>query len=337
MFIREWYATVPNAAEDTALPHLHSRPAAFAARLSAVLALAVLSAQGQGKQMEFKDFNPVPAAAPAEPGALLLYPDTPPGAVQESWLKFHDDYIVRNVTRPSLTPFLPAPGKATGAAVIIAPGGAFMSLSMSHEGWNIARRLADHGIAAFVLKYRLNETPADNKAYNDFAAARLGAAFRLAPTGNTPHLYEPRATADALAAIRMVRDNAAKWGVDPGRVGIMGFSAGAMTALRSVLAATPETEPAFLAYIYGPMAPVNVPPGAPPMFAAIAADDGLFFAQGIGIVESWRHAHTPVELHMYERGNHGFGGGWEGTTTTMMLDEFIAWMRMHGWLDHPHA
>ena len=71
------------------------------------------------------------------------------------------DLAVRNVTRPTITPVLPDPAKATGAAVVVAPGGAFMLLAMDHEGWAVAHALADRGIAAFVLKYRLNPTPAD--------------------------------------------------------------------------------------------------------------------------------------------------------------------------------
>lgn len=97
------------------------------------------------------------ADAPAEPGALPLYgTDTPGTPASENWARAGgSDYVVRNVTRPTLTPVLPDPAKAIGAAVIVAPGGAFMLLSMDREGWKVAHALADRGIAAFVLKYRL--------------------------------------------------------------------------------------------------------------------------------------------------------------------------------------
>ncbi len=277
--------------------------------------------------------NPRPVAAPAQPNAFPLYPHMLPGKVHESWAKFGDDYLVRNVTQPTLTPFLPAPGKATGAGMIVAPGGAFMMLSMSHEGWKVAQKLADSGIAAFVLKYRLNETPEDQKAFGEFAAARMGEALRLAPSGQHPDLKEPRATEDAIAALRYVRQNATKWNIDPQRVGMIGFSAGAMTTLDAVLQAAPADRPAFFGYIYGPMLPVTVPPNAPPMFAAIAMDDELFAAQGFGIIESWRKAKRPVELHVYERSNHGFGLGVPGTTSVLMIPEFIAWLNSRGLLE----
>ncbi|HWU01220.1 MAG TPA: alpha/beta hydrolase, partial [Novosphingobium sp.] len=105
----------------------------------------------------------VPAPAPADPAAIPLFgKDTPGSLASENWSKAGGvDYTVRNVTFPTLTPVLPAPGKATGAAVVVAPGGAFMLLAMDHEGWGVARALAARGIAAFVLKYRLLPTPRD--------------------------------------------------------------------------------------------------------------------------------------------------------------------------------
>jgi acetyl esterase/lipase len=273
---------------------------------------------------------PVAASAPPETGALPLYPDQAAGPAKEQWVRFGADLAVRNVTRPTLTPFLPEPGKATGAAVIVAPGGAFMLLSMEGEGWAVARALADRGTAAFVLKYRLNETPVDEKAFADYAGARMGEILRLVPEGRMPDIKEPRATEDALAALRMVRKNAQRWGVDPARVGMIGFSAGAMTALNAGLAPNAADRPAFIAPIYPPMLPVSVPADAPPMFAAIAMDDELFGKQGLGLIESWRRANRPVEFHAYERGGHGFGLGRPGTTTTLLLEEFITWLKARG-------
>jgi acetyl esterase/lipase len=80
------------------------------------------------------------------------------------------------------------------------------------------------------------------------------------------------------------------------------------------------------------MTTVTVPTDAPPMFAAIAMDDGLFRKQGFAIAEAWRNARRPVELHAYERGDHGFGIGRPGTTTTGLLPQFTGWLRMHGLL-----
>lgn len=284
-------------------------------------------------------FRALDLPTPPSPDAIPLYPagTLPRPAVTERWNRMvgeigpaHvDDRSVRNVTEPTITPVLPDPAKATGAAVIVAPGGAFQSLSIDSEGFAVARRLADRGIAAFVLKYRLNETPADNDAF----LARIGAIFAAAARDDAkPDVSEPRATADALQALKLVRAQAARWRVDPARVGMIGFSAGAMTAMQAVLTGAPEQRPAFFGYIYGPMLPVAVPADAPPMFAALALDDGLFGRQGFGVVEAWHKAKRPVELHAYEHGDHGFGTGRPGTTSVQVIPEFVAWMEANGWL-----
>jgi Esterase/lipase len=226
---------------------------------------------------------------------------------------------------------LPDPAKATGAAVIVLPGGGFMALSMDHEGYKVGRWLADRGIAAFVLKYRLIPTPPDDRAAMQFMAQRLAAAVRGTEPG--AKLEKPEVTDDALAALRLVRERAGGWGVDPAKVGMIGFSAGAMTALNVVRATPPGEGPAFFGYIYGPQDAVAVPAGAPPLFDAIAMDDPLFPTRGFGIVEAWRAAKRPVELHAYQKGYHGFGGlGRPGTSTTLLMEEFHSWLSMNRFL-----
>ncbi|WP_394442531.1 alpha/beta hydrolase (plasmid) [Sphingobium naphthae] len=274
---------------------------------------------------------PVRAQAPAEPNALPLYPDLKaPAGAMENWVRFGDELAVRNVTVPTLTPFLPDPAKATGAAVIVAPGGAFMLLAMEHEGWKVAKWLADHGVAAFVLKYRLNKTPADDQEAAAYMGQRMAASLRD-PT-SPPEITEPRATLDALAALKLVRDGADKWGIDPQRVGMIGFSAGAMTTLNAALEGKGADRPSFIGYVYGPMLARDVPGDAPPMFAALANDDSLFANPSYALVESWRRAKAPVEFHAYERGDHGFGTGKPGTTSTGLLPQFLSWMNMRGLL-----
>ena len=271
----------------------------------------------------------------AEPGAIPLYPQVRgkkgKAAEAENWTMVRGEgRSVRNVTIPTLTPFLPEAGKANGAAVVVAPGGGFMALSMDHEGYKVARQLADRGIAAFVLKYRLIPTPADQQEANRAIIARLGAAFRGGP--DVPKLEKPEATEDAITALRMVRADAAKWGVDPARVGMIGFSAGAITALNTVLQAPADQRPAFFGYVYGPQTAVAVPADAPPMFDAIAMDDQLFQTMGFPIAEAWHKAKRRVEIHGYQKGYHGFGLGRPGTTTTLLMDEFHAWLAMQGFL-----
>ena len=274
-------------------------------------------------------------APPAEPGAIPLYPGAAPGSerskVVERWARMgNGERVVRNVTRPTLTPFLPDPAKATGAAVIVAPGGGFKMLSMDNEGWPVARWLADRGIAAFVLKYRFDETPDDEAGFMREMSARFAAA--AADPDARRAMTQPLASADALQSLRMVRGGAARWRIDPRRVGMIGFSAGAMAALQASLAPDAAARPAFLGYIYGPMTAIAVPADAPPMFNALAVDDGLFGRQGFGIVEAWRKAGRPVELHAYERGDHGFGMGRPGTTSTLLMPQFHAWMGARGLL-----
>lgn len=277
--------------------------------------------------------------APDQSAAIALYPDQPAvkAGQDEQWSRMQvtigtnamDNVMVRNVVRPTITPYLPDPAKATGAAVIVAPGGAFLSLSMTGEGSDVARWLADHGVAAFVLKYRLNETPRDDRAFLGVMGARFADA---AKPGAVRTIEEPRATQDALAALAIVRRRAATYGIDPARTGMIGFSAGAMTTLNATLEGKGDQRPAFIGYIYGPMTDIAVPADAPPMFSAIAMDDGLFKRQGFAIVESWRKAGRPVELHAYERGDHGFGAGKPGTTTMGLMPQFFAWMEARGLL-----
>jgi len=300
---------------------------------------AFLLAQTASAQMP--DYVITRIAAPAQHDAIPLWPagSLPKGPTPEVWDHVAitipggghvDERMLRNVAIPTITPVLPDPAKATGAAVVVAPGGAFMSLSVDGEGLKVAHWLADHGIAAFILHYRLNPTPDNEDAFKAAIGQRMADAIRQG--GATEGVGEPRAYQDALQALKLVREGGAKWHVDPSRVGIIGFSAGAMTALQSVLTGTAAARPAFLGYIYGPMVPVDVPVGAPPMFAALALDDPLFGRQGFGIVQAWQKAGRPAELHAYQRGSHGFGMGQPGTTTTLVMDEFRLWLDANGFL-----
>lgn len=307
--------------------------------LAAVAAAALMTAGASARSMA-ADWPVI--AAIADPGAIPLYGAATPGrASSEIWFKFEGQVVsVRNVTYPTLTPVLPAPGKATGAAVIVAPGGAYEFLSIDHEGWKIAHALADHGVAAFVLKYRLKPTPADEGRWRADLLQRLAALTSARKDG--PAAQSRAASAllqfhdgaeDAIAAVALVRSNASRWGVDPHRVGMIGFSAGAAATLSGVLAAKPDQEPDFFGLIYGPMARVEVPAAAPPMFAALALDDPYF--ADTSIIDAWRDAKRPAELHLYQSGGHGFGLGRPGETNALWMDEFMSWLSMQGVLKRP--
>jgi acetyl esterase/lipase len=276
--------------------------------------------------------------ADAEATAIPLYKGAAPGSEaatqKEVWtLAFGREKWVRNITRPTLTPFLPKKGKGNGAAVLVIPGGGFKFVSISNEGWPVAQWLADHGIAAFVLKYRVEQTPESAESFGKAMIATMQGPPADAST--MARQFDPAITtarADAQTALRMIRGNAAQWGIDTKRVGMLGFSAGAMTTLATTLADAPDARPDFIAPIYGMMTAVTPPANPQPMFAALASDDPLFNKQGFGLIESWQKAGGSVELHYFEGGSHGFGAQKKGTTSDLWFDEYMAWMKAKGFL-----
>ncbi|RZA30480.1 MAG: alpha/beta hydrolase [Lysobacteraceae bacterium] len=300
----------------------------FAAGLVGLSCLLAAPAMAQDDRM-------TPIAIPAQPAAIVLGTGALPGAtIQESWHSQYGSVFARNVTVATLTPFLPDPAKATGAAVIVAPGGGFRTLSMNNEGWDVARALAARGVAAFVLKYRLNQTPQDMGEFAKsmarmFADGARGAA-RQASQQDPAVALAPQ-IADARAAFALVRSRAREWRVDPDRIGMAGFSAGAMLTMATALHGQ-DAKPAFIANIYGPLVAMKAPADAPPLFIALAADDPLFGNAGYGLVDSWRAAKRPVEFHLYEQGGHGFGMYDKATTSTGWFDGFARWLDMHGYL-----
>jgi len=272
-----------------------------------------------------------PIEAPAEPNAIPLGTGGVEGqSAKETWYKQWGDPFVRNVSRATLTPFLPDPAKANGAAVIVAPGGGFRILSMGNEGWEVAKALNDRGVAAFVLKYRLMPTAPD------WAEFDRGNPLTAPPPGATPGAAPVRPSmalplADATAAFKLIRERAKEWNIDPKRLGMMGFSAGAGTTMVATLQST-ENKPAFIAPIYGRLAAVEVPAGAPPMFVALAADDPLFGNSDFGLISAWQKAGRPVEFHLYQNGGHGFGLGNPGKSSTGWFPQFMLWLEVNGML-----
>ena len=275
-----------------------------------------------------------PLEAPAEPNAIPLntggVADQP---ATESWFRQWGDPMARNITKATLTPFLPKPGKGNGMAVIVAPGGGFRWLSMGNEGWEVAQALADKGIAAFVLKYRLQPTPA---SLDDFTAWMNRPRETPAPSGDSTRRAAPanagqpdlsNQLADAEAAYAMLIKRAKEWGIDPNRIGMIGFSAGAGLTMHATLHSK-TMKLAFIGPVYGGMGPVDVPKNAPPMFNVIASDDFLFRGQ-FGVIDSWFKAGIPVEFHLYQNGGHGFGLGNPGRTSNRWFDAFMHWLEVN--------
>jgi acetyl esterase/lipase len=263
------------------------------------------------------------------PGEIVL--GSGKGQPKEEWFRESGRLQVRNVETATLTPFLPTKDANTGAAVIVAPGGAFLGLAIEEEGYRVARWFSDHGIAAFVLKYRVLPTPANPATFRrEVYAVRTGkgpASFR--PPENTP----PEALSDGQAALRYIRSNAAQYAVDPDRVGMMGFSAGAMTTMSVALANAPDASPAFIAPIYGRQDAVMPPANPMPLFIALATNDPLFWKGSTGLIDSWGKAGGKVEFHLFQNGGHGFGLGAAGTTTVDWMEGFRRWLEVNGMLN----
>jgi acetyl esterase/lipase len=278
-----------------------------------------------------------PLQAPAEPNAILLGTGGVEGQkAPESWFRQWGDPMARNISTATLTPFLPKPGKGNGAAIIVAPGGGFRWLSMGNEGWEVAQALADRGIAAFVLKYRLHPTPESLDEFKEtmnrtFAAATPPADPSKEPVRTSPPRMDlTNQLQDAEAAYSMIVKRAMEWGVDTARLGMIGFSAGAGLTMHATLNSK-SMELDFIGPIYGGMGPVEVPKNAPPMFNVIATDDFLFRGQ-FGVIDSWYKAGRPVEFHLYQNGGHGFGLGNPGRTSNRWFDAFTHWLDINGFL-----
>ena len=228
------------------------------------------------------------------------------------------DYWVKNIHNPSITAFLPPKEKATGAAVIICPGGGHRELVFNAEGVDAAKYLNSIGVAAFALKYRLGREQ------------------------GSPYKPEIHAKEDGIRAMRLVRSRAAEWGIDPKRVGIMGFSAGGEVA--SMVAYAPgegdpnaadpidklSSRPDFQVLIYpGPLGiPEKIPAGAPPAFLLVANDDRGASRAIAGLFQKYRETGAPVEIHVFARGGHGFNMGNRSKLETLKHwpDRLAEWM-----------
>lgn len=270
-----------------------------------------------------------------EAGELIrLYPGPAPGS--EDWNHAERAYfseifnteVLTNVSTPSIEVFLPDPAAASGAAVVIAPGGGFHALSIESEGNEVARWLNARGVAAFVLRYRLVPGGEDPVAE---MLAKSPEQSRQDMAG-----IAPLAGADGQRAMQLVLARAEEFGVDPNRVGFMGFSAGGAVATLVGTSYPANGRPAFLAPIYagiGMIAETEVPKDAPPMFLVAASDDQLGLAQdSVRLYEKWLAAGKPVELHLYANGGHGFGMREQNLPSDSWIDRFGDWLEAGGFL-----
>lgn len=263
-----------------------------------------------------------PAAAPGEAGAI-----PPESSEVERGVR-----RVSNVSAPVLTVFRPEAGKNNGAAVVILPGGGYRILADDHEGDQVAKYLADLGVTGIVVKYRVPR--------------RAGTPDDVPP---------PQALMDAQRAIGLVRAHAGEWGIDPKRVGILGFSAGGHLAAWATAAPGDQrtydpvdaadklgARPDFTVLIYpaylvkrgtDAVSPeVEVSSATPPTFLAMAGDDAITVGGSLAYVGALRKAKVPFELHVYDGGGHGFGMNATGRPAAAWPDRLADWMRIRGLL-----
>jgi endo-1,4-beta-xylanase len=275
---------------------------------------------------------PVTVPAASIPDEVLLWPGGAPGSEGKTGAETvriyqpTGDHVISNVHKPSLAPYLPAPDKATGAAVIIAPGGGHSELWIDHEGYRVAAWLREQGVAAFVLKYR------------------------LAKATNSTYTVKGDELADMQRAVRLVRSRAQEWGVNPRCVGVMGFSAGGEVASLAAMhfdngkpdAADPierqSCRPDLQALIYpGNADRIKPVKNSPPAFLCGGYDDRPDISEGLATAYlKFKRAKVPAELHIYAGVGHGFGLRDSNTgPVSKWLDRFLEWLGQSGFLKRP--
>ncbi|MES2795998.1 MAG: alpha/beta hydrolase-fold protein [Bacteroidota bacterium] len=271
---------------------------------------------------------------------IRLYEGKAPGSESWNWTEKQNNKnsfnteVVYNVSDPTITAFLPPPSLATGTAIVIAPGGAFHTLSINSEGNDVAKWLNARGVAAFVLRYRVVKSETDDPVKE--LMSKMGDFKKLDAENAT---VVPLAIADGKKAIEYVRTHAKEYNINPKQIGIMGFSAGGTVTMGVGYSYSPENRPDFIAPIYAYLGALEnkiVRADAPPAFVVVASDDQLGLApHSIQIYTDWLAAKKSVELHAYLKGGHGFGMRKQNIPTDSWIDRFGDWMKQQGYLDVP--
>lgn len=257
------------------------------------------------------------ALAQSDSLTMPLWPHGAPGFESRRNEPEKGDRYISNIHNPSITVYLPPKDKATGVAVLICPGGGHRMLVINSEGREPAQYLNSLGITAIVLKYRLERDTA------------------------SPYKIKIHARQDAMRAMRQVRSHAASWGADSNRIGIMGFSAGGELAglvafdnsSTDIHAPDPidrvSARPDFTIMVYpGPLSvPDSIPHQAPPAFLVAANDDVCCSPPVVQLLQQYRAAGVPVEVHLYAKGDHAFNMGLRSS-----LQSIKAWpQRLADW------
>ena len=275
--------------------------------------------------------------AKAQQKVIPLYNGPAPGSEKWTWSETENDsnmyhaHTIFNVSKPTLTVYPPDPAvAATGTAVIVCPGGGFQSLSIMQEGYAVVKWLQGKGITAFLLKYRLVHTvggdpykqETDRRGKGEFDQERATVAGM--------------ATADAQTALTYVRVHATEYNVSPNQIGLIGFSAGGYLAVATATNYTAASRPNFSAAIYPGFSPdllKNIPTDAPPMFIAAASDDtfGLETLSTM-LYTAWVNSKHEAEIHIYNKGGHGFGMNIQNLPSDSWRDRYSDWLNSLGLL-----
>ncbi len=328
--------------------YLNIAPSWFEKQEGKPLKSGYIALQAESHPVEFRKVELLDLSKKIAPQVIRLYDKVAPGS--EGWkqkelrspLPFDpSNNVIRNVTEPTLTAYLPDPAIANGTAVIVAPGGAFHFLSWESEGTQVAEWLNRQGVAAFVLKYRLVNTGTTNEELGQKLATLFSDMGSNIPDSMRQIVRNPEmasvtklAVQDGLQAIRLLRKRAAEWGIAPDRIGIMGFSAGArVTAGAGLEYMDVASRPDFIAPIYGAAwGEAKVPKDAPPMFALVASDDQLAAGTVMRFYEAWQAAGRSAELHVYSKGGHGFGMKKQGLPSDGWIERFGEWLKVSGFM-----
>lgn len=274
-------------------------------------------------------------SAAAQQQTIRIWPGAAPGSEEwsqpEGVMKGSDTDRVVNVVTPTLVAYLPEKSKATGTGIIIAPGGGFSYLAIDKEGYRVASWLQEKGIAGFVLKYRVRQMKPEDIAAFQARRAGGGGVAPAAAGGGAPRSMDDigkYGIADGIQALKVLRQRAGEFGVSPDRIGIIGFSAGAMVTAGVLLQQDAASRPAFAAPIYGgPFGVVPaIPQDLPPIFLAWAQDDPLAGTACGRFLAALTAAGSKPEVHIYRAGGHGFGMAKQGTTSDHWIEEFYYWL-----------
>lgn len=269
--------------------------------------------------------------------SIKLYHGKSPGSEAWTWSEkvitpSPGNRILYDVTEPELLHFPAAKEKSNGTSIIVAPGGAFHILSLDNEGVRIGEWLNELGISAFVLKYRLVKSQTDNPFET---LIPLMQDIDKLDSINAPVVE--MAKNDGIEAMKYVRSHAKELGINPNKIGFMGFSAGGTVTMSVALSASEEWKPDFLVPVYLYRKAVlgsQMPLKKTPIFVAVASDDELdFMPHSVSLYQDWFAAGHPSELHVYENGGHGFGFAKKGTSSDQWTKDFEHWLRIRGLID----